>query len=229
MSPTGVLLESEGVAHAYASNAAVEFALSRQIRVLDVAEAGDLIDGSSRAAVAGYEELVTVQFDAAPRVRAGAWSLVQVPLGGTASAQTKDAVEPDIFLGEPGTALEQHPGRLTIDYPRSRKDCFKIGLAVSAISDRIAYLQEHADGSAAAVIKVFETGEEGDYVDTPWTRPEESGSAVQFYHGGEFGFGEIEVHSGKFEDTGAQCIARLKVTVLAVSGSREECGAAVRA
>jgi hypothetical protein len=112
---------------------------------------------------------------------------------------------------------------LTVDFPQSQESNFKIGLAVSAVSNRITYLQKRSDGTALVLMKVFQAGEEKDYVDTPWTEPEKGGSAVQLYYGGEFGFGEIEAHSGKFETTGQRCTARLKVKVLAFSGSRRDC------
>ena len=111
----------------------------------------------------------------------------------------------------------------TVHFPRSQEDNFKIGLAVSAISNRITYVQERSDGTVLVLMKIFQVGAEEDYVDAPWTEPEKGGSAVQLFYGGGFGFGEIEAHSGKFETTGQRCSAQLEVKVFAFSGSPEDC------
>jgi len=220
VSSSEVLLESEGVAHAYASNTAVEFGVSRKIRVYCSSEIEEFFGKSCPAAAAGYEESTSVQFDCSQQVRVGAWSLVQVPLGGKVSAATKNSGQYTVFLGEPAEMIERSQNMLTVDFPQSQESNFKIGLAVSAVSNRIIYIQERPDGTVLALIKIFQVGEEEDYVDTPWTEPEKSGSAVQLFYGGEFGFGEIEAHSGKFETTGQRCSTRLKVKVFAFSGSR---------
>jgi len=223
VSSSEVLLESEGVAHAYASNKDVEFRVSRTIRVYGRSELEAMFGERCSAAAAGYEESAAVEFDCSPQVPVGTWSLIQVPLGGKVSAATKNAGQHTVFFGEPDQMIERGRNTLTVEFPRSHKGNFKIGLAPSAVSGRATYMQERPDGAVLSLIKMFQIGEEGNYVDTPWTEPEKGGSAAQFYYGGEFGFGELEAHSGSFETTGQRCTARLKVKVLAFSGNRRDC------
>ena len=74
------------------------------------------------------------------------------------------------------------------------KDDFKIGLVSSSVKDRIVYIKEYNDRTIM-VLKLFEKGDDYDYVDAPWQHDNVPGSAVQIFCGGNWGFSEMEVHA----------------------------------
>ena len=146
---------------------------------------------------AGYGLHTTLEFASspAPQVPVGLWHLIQMPHGGEMLLPTYGPARPKIVFGEipPGDLTDLPAGG--VRYRMTAKDEQKIGLRAAACTGRTAYLYEAA-GSWHLVLRNFFVNPSGEYVDAPWTEPNDRGYGVQACNvNGKWGiFSELEYH-----------------------------------
>jgi hypothetical protein len=127
---------------------------------------------------AGYSLRTVVGFiDAPGDARVGAWSLLQLPHGGDLFVPTYARSAPKVYFGKVG------PEDLLVTdgmvHWRMRSDGeHKIGLRAVATTGRAGYLYP-ASGQWNLVVRNFPVNPSLEYVDVPWSDPDDLGYSVQ--------------------------------------------------
>lgn len=125
--------------------------------------------------------------------KAGIWLLIQVPLDGQIYLPLNENGSYKEFFGNSEGHIQIEDSVLNIKL-NPIKDDFKIGLIASSIKDRIAYIRQF-ENKTILVLKIFDKGNDAEYIDTPWQQSNVAGSAAQIFCGGNWGFAELEVHT----------------------------------
>jgi hypothetical protein len=165
---------------------------------------------STQIVWAGYKETVSLQTDF--NMKIGLWSLLQVPLGGDVLIPSHGGYTE--FFGSQSGLLQKNPGSLRIKYEIDRKLDFKIGLKASALSHNMFYYEIPGRSGIRILVVEFENCGDSAYVDHPWPTPGDTGYLLQFFFGGNWGFGELEIH-GPCRLSNTSSCSELKSTVLA--------------
>ncbi len=147
---------------------------------------------------AGYSLRTVLEFADPPAdvPAIGLWSLLQMPHGGEMLLPTYSRTEPGVCFGEvpPGDLRVEPRG---VRYRMRAPGGQKIGLSAVSSPGRIGYHYRTGETSQL-VVRNFSVDPSGEYVDVPWTRPDELGCAVQICNVNlpEFGtFSELEYHA----------------------------------
>jgi len=70
------------------------------------------------------------------------------------------------------------------------------------------------------VLKLFEKGNDDDYIDMPWKQNDVAGSVAQLFCGGNWGFAELEVHAPVIKDESYFCShLKSRVFIIDISNS----------
>jgi hypothetical protein len=151
----------------------------------------------SGVAFAGYGLRTSLEFTSspAPAVPVGLWHLIQMPYGGDMFVPTYGPSQPKIVFGDiPKGDLTELPGG-GMRYRMTAKDEQKISLRAARCTGRAAYLYESTSASNL-VLRNFFVNPSGEYVDAPWTEPNDLGYGVQACNiNGRWGeFNELEYH-----------------------------------
>jgi hypothetical protein len=147
---------------------------------------------------ASYGLRSTLEFTASPAPQApvGLWHLIQMPHGGEMILPTYGPAKPQTVFGEvPKNDIRTDlPGGGAHYFMRAPAEQ-KISLRAAASTGRAGYYYE-ADGVAQLVIRNFFVNPSGEYVDAPWTKPDDVGYGVQVCNvNGKWGiFSELEYH-----------------------------------
>jgi hypothetical protein len=173
---------------------------------------------------AGYGLHTTLEFasNPAPQVPVGLWHLIQMPHGGDMFVPTYGPVKPKIVFGDiPAGDLASLPAG--VRYRMTAKDEQKIGLRAVSCTGRAAYLYE-ARGAWHLVLRNFFVNPSGEYVDAPWTEPNDLGYGVQACNvNGKWGvFSELEYHIPAIGVPGAPARSEDFAQVWAYRGTRAQ-------
>jgi len=177
------------------------------------------------ATFTGYGLRTTLEFCSipAPGVPVGLWHLIQMPHGGEMLMPTYGTVRPKIVFGEipPGDLSDLPIGGAR--YRMTAEGEQKISLRAVSCTGRAAYRYEAA-GAWHLVLRNFFVNPSGEYVDAPWTEPEDLGYGVQACNvNGKWGiFSELEYHIPAIGVSGAPPRSQDFAQVWAYRGSREE-------
>lgn len=126
---------------------------------------------------AGYMQHTSLAIVSEPVGRVGAWNLIQMPHGGELLLPVHARTQPKIYFGaiSPEDLIASDH---LVRYRMRTNDCHKIGVRAVATTGRVGYLYQ-TGGQSALVVRNFFVNPSGDYVDVPWTDPEDLGYAVQ--------------------------------------------------
>jgi hypothetical protein len=180
---------------------------------------------------AGYGSRTTLEFASspAPMVPVGLWHLIQMPHGGEMFVPTYGPSRPQKVFGDvpPGDLTELPAGgvRYRMTAPAEQK----ISLRAVSCTGRAAYL--YASGSAwQLVLRNFFVNPSGEYVDAPWTEPDDLGYAVQACNvNGKWGiFSELEYHIPAIGVPGAPARCEDFAQVWAYRGARAQIAVVAR-
>ena len=175
------------------------------------------------AVFAGYGLRTTLEFGSspAPVVPVGLWHLIQMPHGGDMLLPTYGVARPKIVFGEipPGDLGDLPAGG--VRYRMTARDEQKISLRAVSCTGRAAYLYEAAD-AWHLVLRNFFINPSGEYVDPPWTEPNDLGYGVQACNvNGKWGiFSELEYHIPAIGVPGAPARSEDFAQVWAYRGTR---------
>jgi hypothetical protein len=125
-----------------------------------------------------------------------AWSITQVPEGGTVLIPTMGAPEPLIMFQDPGIVpMVKGNNELRVSYQGNNK--FKLSLDVFNSTGRMGYIKPINAQKSSLIIKEYQLNLSGVYPDYPDKSPRYLGSCTQFfYDGNQMGsFGELEYHT----------------------------------
>ena len=187
-------------------------------------EAGELRD----VTFAGYGLHTVLEFGSVPAGPVGIWHLIQMPHGGDMLVPTYGAARPKIVFGEiPPDDLAPRPAGLR--YRMTAPGEQKLSLRAISCTGRAAYLYEKA-GAWHLVARNFFVNPSGDYVDAPWTEPDDLGYCVQACNiNGKWGlFSELEYHVPAIGTPGAGARCEDFAQVWAWRGTREQVGRIAR-
>lgn len=144
---------------------------------------------------AGYTQRTALRILNAPAARVGVWNLIQMPHGGEMLIPVHATTQPKVLFGEVPPGDVSCPDRL-VRYRMGSPGLHKIAVRAVATTGRVGYLYP-AGERAALIVRNFFVNPSGEYVDVPWTQPDELGYSVQAcnVHHAEFGiFSELEYH-----------------------------------
>jgi hypothetical protein len=148
-------------------------------------------------AFAGYGLRTSIEFTSSPAPKApvGMWHLIQMPYGGDMLVPTYGPSEPKIVFGEIPTGDLTELPRGGMRYRMTAKGEQKISLRAARCTGRAAYLYDSGEASNL-VLRNFFVNPSGEYVDAPWTEPNDVGYGVQACNiNGRWGeFNELEYH-----------------------------------
>ena len=133
--------------------------------------------------------------EAAPLI--GLWSLTQMPHGGELFIPTYFKAVPTTYFGLGDTPSDEliAEDRL-VRFKMRAKGEHKIGVPALATTGRIGYLYPAGESSVALIVRNFFVNPSGDYVDVPWTAPNDTGCSAQAcsVHSKWGMFSELEYH-----------------------------------
>ncbi|MFN0171322.1 MAG: DUF6786 family protein [Bryobacteraceae bacterium] len=122
--------------------------------------------------------------------RVGLWNLIQMPHNGDLLIPTYSKASVKIYMGSAGGEDLIVTDRL-VKYRMRAKGEHKIGLRAENMCGRAGYLCA-ASSQSALVIRNFSVNPSGEYVDVPWTEPDNFGFAVQACN--------VDSHLGSFSE-----------------------------
>ncbi len=185
--PGEAILSTKTMAHAHGINKQVPITIVRKITPLDTIP---FKLPSPDIAWAGYQE--TASLETNMELRVGLWSLLQVPLDGVAAIPSQGAYK--TFFGDEKQLTQQDSEVLRIRYDPGRNVYFKVCLKASQLKGNMLFYEIPSAAGVRFLAVLFERDNDDAYVDHPWSTPEDIGYVVQFFCGGSFGFGELEIH-----------------------------------
>jgi hypothetical protein len=109
--------------------------------------------------------------------RVGAWTLLQLPHGGTLFVSTHARTAPRVCFGKLD-AGDLAVGERMLAWRMRAAGEHKIAVRAVAAAGRAGYLRETRDG-ACLVVRNFAVDPSGEYVDVPWDDPGDLGYAFQ--------------------------------------------------
>ena len=124
----------------------------------------------------------------------GMWHLTQMPHGGDMLVPTLFHSDPKIYMGK----IESDDllvGEHLIRYKMQAAGEHKLGVRAVAITGRVGYVYVR-NGEASLIVRNFNVDPSGEYVDVPWTEPDNFGFAFQAcnVNSGLGKFSELEYH-----------------------------------
>ncbi len=175
-----------------------EVSLEKSVRAIPhpLRDAADA-EGLLRAEYVGYEQTTTLALLSSPTagMRLGLWQLAQVPATGEILIPITDDSAPRLYFG----SLEGNRVSVELGLLRFRVDAAgmaKIGVKAASLIGRAGFLKKE-DDAWSLLVRNFSVNPSGEYVDTPWDAPADTGYALQcFNDDGNLGqFGELEYHA----------------------------------
>lgn len=161
-------------------------------------------DGGRGVEYAGYTQHTALALLRGENARVGLWNLLQMPHRGEMIIPVYVESEPKVYFGEiPGGDLVS-TGR-TIRWKMHAQGGQKIGVRAAAAAGRVGYRYGNGDRTVL-IVRNFRIDPSGEYIDVPWSEPEDLGYAVQACNiDGHWGsFSELEYHVPAIgHDTGA--------------------------
>jgi hypothetical protein len=147
---------------------------------------------------AGYSLRTTLELvdltDGPPLI--GLWSLLQMPHGGEMLMPSYGTAAPEIFFGDISSDdLRVEPGAVL--FQTRATGAQKLGLRAISSPGRIGY-HYRKGGVWQLIVRSFTVNPADEYIDVPWTKPEDVGYAVQACNVNtpDFGhFSEMEYHA----------------------------------
>jgi hypothetical protein len=176
------------------------------------------------ASFAGYSLRTTLEFiDGEVSAPIGLWHLIQMPHGGEMILPTYSPVAAAIVFGDiPASDIRTAPPG--VRYRMRAKGEQKISLRAVDCTGRIGYFHE-SGADCQLVMRNFTVNPSGEYVDVPWTKPDDLGYAVQACNidNPQFGkFSELEYHIPAIGVAGAPQKCEDIAQVWAWRGPREQ-------
>ena len=148
----------------------------------------------SEVSYAGYTQHTVLAILSGDAPRVGLWNLVQMPHGGEMIIPVYARSEPRIYFGTIADEDLRATGR-AIYWRMAAQGVQKIGVRAIATTGRVGY-RYGSDGSCTLIIRNFVVDPSGEYIDVPWSDPEDLGYCVQACNvnslWGEFS--ELEYH-----------------------------------
>jgi len=149
---------------------------------------------------AGYTQFTSLELvgsSRSARTQVGLWNLVQMPHGGDLLIPTFSKTEPRHIFSTVG-AISKQDLAITdhlITYRMRQKGEHKISIRAATVCGRVGYCYRTGD-KWSLIIRNFVVNPSGEYVDTPWTEPDNLGFAIQACNvNGALGeFSELEYH-----------------------------------
>jgi len=200
---SGVRLSNRCVVRNHRLNAEAEIAVDKTIAAilnpLRTSDAGRLLVS---AEYIGCEQTTTLSLLSKPvrGMRFGLWHLTQLRSPAEVLVPISEPTRPHTYFGQADTtqmSVEERLVRFRVDGTELRK----IGLKADAVTGRMGFVQELADGSWSLVVRNIIVNPSAEYVDTPWDDLEDTGYAVQcFSNSGPDDFAELEYHTPAIGD-----------------------------
>ena len=149
---------------------------------------------------AGYTQTTTFELlgeSRRPRSRVGLWQLTQLPHGGELLIPTLSRASVRKIFSSKGSipardiVITDH----LVRYRMRQAGEHKISLRAASLANRMGYLRQ-TDNQWTLVIRNFFLNPSGEYVDAPWSEPDQLGFAVQACNvNSQLGaFSEMEYH-----------------------------------
>lgn len=138
---------------------------------------------------AGYEQHTTLKI-LSETGKVGLWNLIQMPHGGELIVATFARAEPKVYFGVIAKAdmtIEDH----AIKWRMRAQGEQKIGIRAAATTGRAGYIYETGENTTL-IIRNFVVNPSGEYVDVPWTEPDNFGFSVQACN--------VDSHLGSFSE-----------------------------
>ena len=153
--------------------------------------------GAGGVEYAGYTLRTSLELVGESRNRpgqVGIWNLLQLPQGGDLLVATYSRTDPRVYFGKVAAEDLTVSDRL-IRHKMRAPGAHKIGIRAVVTAGRVGYLYA-VDGQYALVVRNFAVNPSGEYVDVPFTAPEDLGYSVQAYNSdASLGFFcELEYH-----------------------------------
>lgn len=172
--------------------------IEKRVRLLpDPLRLDPPFNSSAGVRYAGYEQSVSLRLlepAAAPPV--SLWNILVVPASGWAIVPVwGEARVRDFFAPTPPERLRVGPRAVAFQLDGLQQH--KIALRAAYLAGRAGFLRELDAQHSSLLVRSFAVNPSGDYIDTPWEAPGETGYAFQSYNdGGSLGgFGELEYHT----------------------------------
>ncbi len=147
------------------------------------------------AAYALHTSLELTGPSAESSARVGLWNLLQLPHGGELLASTYCRADPRVYFGTiPLQDLIVEDNLIRYKMRAAREQ--KLGIRAVVTTGRVGYLYSTGE-QVALVIRNFAVNPSGEYVDVPWTDPDDVGYAAQACNVNSAlgSFSELEYHT----------------------------------
>ncbi|MBP1994031.1 DUF6786 family protein [Paenibacillus eucommiae] len=134
------------------------------------------------------------------------WSIMQVPMGGTALIPKWGKTQPLVmFSDEAAVEMGSHPQYVSLPYQGNSK--FKLSFDALQSTGRFGYIRQLNETESSLIVRQFQVNPSGYYPDYPATDPDYLGSCMQFFFDGNQmgGFGELEYHAPAIGNEGNLC------------------------
>jgi len=184
-----IVLENDAQVVSHLSGEKANIRITKEVEILDA--------DHSEADCLTYRQSVTLKLlSSTQSLKLGLWNLTQLPAGGKMLVGTRTKAPFTTYFGQ-DTRRRVTLGENFISFAVDAKESHKIGIKADFVTSKLGYLRQAQSDQWMFYYRSFPADPKGQYVDTPWNRPEDTGYAVQGYNdGGEYGdFGELEYHS----------------------------------
>jgi hypothetical protein len=182
-----IILQNQAQVRSYVTGELADVQIEKEIELLDSANPSEL----------DYRQTVTLKLLSPTKtLKLGLWNVTQLPAGGSILIGTHKPASYTTYFGQ-DTQNRVKVSDRCITFCISARESHKIGVKVDAITSKIGYIRPVTADLYAFYLRTITVDPNGDYVDTPWNTPADTGHVIQCYNDdGQFGnFGELEYHS----------------------------------
>jgi hypothetical protein len=144
-----------------------------------------------------YRQTTTLKYLSDPKnLKLNLWHLAQLPAPGKILIGTKSKSSYRTYFGQDNPTRVEIKDRC-ISFGVTADEGHKIGVKAERLTGKIDFLRELKNDLCMLFSKSITVDPAGEYIDTPWNAPDDTGYAVQCYNDdGTYGnFGELEYHT----------------------------------
>ncbi|BBI32757.1 DUF6786 family protein [Cohnella abietis] len=189
--------QQEGIARLYRLQSGIHFRISKSCRLVDDPIRLTDLGGAGSYQYVGYESEINLETDdGSNEFPLSSWTILQVPAGGHAYVKTYGTAQPtDLFAPTGQSHLSVTDG--VVRFNMDAKQAHKISLKSVQTTGRFGYFRRDENGCYYLIVRQIGVYPSSDYLDVPWSNPDDRGHCVQLYNDdGQIGsFGELEHHA----------------------------------
>jgi len=182
-----IILENDAEVVSYLTGEKATIKILKEIEILPSDQPGTL----------SYRQTVTLKLlSTTQKMKLGLWNVPQLPAGGKMVIGTREKSSFTPYFGQDSQQRVTANGK-NITFNVTATESHKIGVKVDHLTGKIGYIRQLGSELWSLFLRTIALDPAGQYIDTPWNQPEDTGYAVQCYNdNGDFGnFGELEYHS----------------------------------